>query len=497
MAKNNGMYRKVTQDNFVTEKIDVIQNNLLGSYDDEGNYTIAPQIVEELIELDKVKKTTFGNSIFCVGNLLGYGELVFELLFDSKTHNGKSASATLYLLEDVDKINGYLQNTIKTKLEDFSEDVEDFIEETYDHFNIELEDDDDDDDEGRDRKITDESELEDSFILAKKQFSLLLDKLLSEKFLDEYGKYFTARISTLTKLDNGFCRAVLATFNKQYSMIENLFLQEKNYKMLNELLDKSIEEMSGTKPEFAAEEKAYDNAIKPSLDSFVHNVNKLNERYENKALNMLDKADREKVEEMLEEQEDEKTTDTYESKPSVEQIVNDVKKNTYTQRKQEAETAAPAQVEKTAKVAEAKESTQQASETSAPVQGEASGANFYSEFKKNHTVATPVSTGKVLDTSRSQEVDVHESSTEERAATSLKDRISRLERFKDTSAPVKSAEMGESGMGSVYETLYREKSKKTAQAQSKNRATREMMDNLTPEMLVPRDRYFGDSGMER
>ena len=87
MASNRKLVRAATQDNFVTEKIDVIKNNLLGTYDDEGNYIISSQIVNELLQISKIKKSSFGNSIFCVGNLLGYGELVFELLFDSRTHN--------------------------------------------------------------------------------------------------------------------------------------------------------------------------------------------------------------------------------------------------------------------------------------------------------------------------------------------------------------------------------------------------------------------------
>jgi hypothetical protein len=141
--------RKITQDNFVTEKIDVIKNNLLGSYDNEGNYVISTQIIDELLALKKIKKTSFGNSIFCVGNLLGYGEIAFELSFDSKTDGNNQASAKLYVLEDVDKINGYLQNTIKTCIGDFSESIDDYINQAYSHFNIITEDEDDSEDEGK------------------------------------------------------------------------------------------------------------------------------------------------------------------------------------------------------------------------------------------------------------------------------------------------------------------------------------------------------------
>ena len=64
MASNRKLVRAATQDNFVTEKIDVITNNLLGTYDDNGEYSIAPQIISELIGLKKIKKTSFANSVF-------------------------------------------------------------------------------------------------------------------------------------------------------------------------------------------------------------------------------------------------------------------------------------------------------------------------------------------------------------------------------------------------------------------------------------------------
>ena len=108
--ENGKFVRKTTQDNFITEKVDIFKNNLLGEYDDEGNYEIAPQIVNELIELKKVRKSSYENSMFCVGNLLGFGEISFEICYDKSRDQDNNATAYLYVLEDVDKINGYLQN---------------------------------------------------------------------------------------------------------------------------------------------------------------------------------------------------------------------------------------------------------------------------------------------------------------------------------------------------------------------------------------------------
>lgn len=285
--------RKITQDDFVTEKVDIIKNNLLGSYNENNEYHIAAPIIDELIAIEKLRKTSFGNSVFCVGNLLGYGEIVFEILYNTKTDNN-SAQAYLFVLEDVNKINGYLQNTIRTQIAHFTGEVENFIEQSYEKFNVigTLGDD------GMEKKDLDNINLDDSYILAKKAYSLLLDKLCDEKMLDCYGNYFTARLTALTKMDNDFTNSVLGRFNEEYALIQGVFLQNKNYRTLNELLDKCIEETSGTKPEFVALEEDFNNAIKLDLDKFIHSMSSLNEKSKSKAINLLDKADRSKIEEI-------------------------------------------------------------------------------------------------------------------------------------------------------------------------------------------------------
>lgn len=485
MAKDNKYTRKLTQDNFVTEKIDVIENNLLGTYDEDGNYFIAPQIVEELIELEKVRKKAFGNSIFCVGNLLGYGELVFELLFDAKT-SGNNAAATLYLLEDVDKINGYVQNTIKTKLKDFNRQVDDFIQVTYNYFNITTEEDDDDEeDEGKERKLIDDLSSEDSFIIAKKQYSLLLEKLLEDKYLDAYGKYFTYRMSTLTKLDNEFARTIIASFNRQYKLIENAFLHEKNYKVLNELLDKCVEEVSGTSPQIEVQEKEFNEKVAPALESFTENMDKLSEKYGNKALNMLKKDDREKVTEILEEH-GVQQEQSRESKPNVQQIVNDVKTSQVGVQSQES----TPQVAQTPKqddnasnyIKDMLDSKKQAKES------------LYSSIRENayqQAVDTPIVGGhysqatmnlqenKVVETEKSD--DIEKRTTDNNVAvSSLQSRISRLQKFKDDSYSIEEDRptTASETLESMFDILSKEKEKKSDQVQYKNIKSREDIDNI-------------------
>lgn len=292
---DNSFIKKPTQDNFITEKVDIYKNNLLGEYDDNGNYSIAPQIVQELIDLTKVKKNSYDNSIFCFGNLLGYGEIAFELSFEKNRDSENRATASLYVLEGVDKVNGYLQNTIKTKLADFISNVSDFIEQSYAKFHVINE---GDEDEGREKKTLDELELDDSYILAKRAYMLLLDKLSSEKMLDAYGKYFTARLTNLTKLDNEFSNAVLDSFNQKYELIEDIFLKEKNYKALNELLDSCIEGISGTKEIYITQENAFNEIMSEYLNAFTDSVNKLNDKAEQKAFGLLEPDDRNKMDQM-------------------------------------------------------------------------------------------------------------------------------------------------------------------------------------------------------
>ncbi len=289
--------RKDTQDNFVTEKMDIIKNNLLGEYDDNGNYHIAPQIVSELIELKKVRKSSYNNSMFCSGSLIGYGEIMFEITFDNSRDDEDMATSSLFVLEEVEKVNGYLQNIIKTKIAEFKSTVDNFLDESYSKFHV-TDEDEEGDDEGKEKKSLEDLNIEDSYILAKKAYMLLLSKLSEEKMLDAYGKYFTFRLSKLTKLDNEFSNAVLNSFNERYALIEEVFLKEKNYKALNELLDACIEEISGTKEIFIQQEAEFNVECKDALDIFTESVSKFSDKANAKAFNMLDASDRAKLDQM-------------------------------------------------------------------------------------------------------------------------------------------------------------------------------------------------------
>lgn len=287
-----------TKEDIITDKVDAIRNTLLGSYDDDGNYFISEQIVDELNRLTKLKKTVFNNSIFCVGNKLGYGEIVFEITFEKNTKEDV-AIAKLFVLESVYKVNGYLQNTIKTQIEEFRSTIDNFINKSYDYYKVII---DPDEDEGREKKdITDEI-FSDSFILAKKQYSLAMDKLTRDKYNDIYAKLFARRIEVLKKANNEYSNAVLNHFNEEFGLIEEHFLTDKNYKALNDLLDNSVEFLSGIDPVFEEQEREIEEELEQAYDEFEEEAEKIEDKFEFKAFSLLSKKDKEILKEIKKEE---------------------------------------------------------------------------------------------------------------------------------------------------------------------------------------------------
>ena len=238
MANNLKIQRKSVKDNLIGAKLAIADNALLGSYDSKCNYFISPKIQEELVHIKKYKKTTFGNSLFCVAHHVAYGELVFEITYDKYVEENFSV-ATLYLLENEVKINGYLQNTIKTKICDYSDLIVDFIEKSYEFYNVEI-----DYDEAKDKKVSADVFI-DMYIASKKQYERAIDAICDKKIADLHEKYFNKRMAVLQKMNNPFATQVLEIFNKEHELIDNIFLRDnKDFESLNMLLDKAIEQVS-------------------------------------------------------------------------------------------------------------------------------------------------------------------------------------------------------------------------------------------------------------
>ena len=321
--------KRKTKEDIITDKVDAIRNSLLGSYDDNGNYTISPQIADELKRLKKLKKSVFNNSLYCVSSKLGYGEIVFEITFEKNTDEN-IAIAKLYILESVYKINGYLQNTIKTQLEEYKSSIDNFVKKSYDYYKVIV---DPDEDGGKERKdITDEI-FNESYILAKKQYALAMDKLTEDKYNELYAKLFARRIEVLKGNQNEFSMAVLSHFNREYELIDEYFLTDKNYKALNDLLDNSIEFLAGNDPTMDEDEKQIEEKLAPIYAEFEEEAEKIEDKFEFKAFSMLNKQDKEKIKEIKKE-----TDSKYKQENG---IINEQEIEVEEEQQQKPETAPP------------------------------------------------------------------------------------------------------------------------------------------------------------
>lgn len=321
----NDLLKSNTQDEYATEKVNVISNCLLGNYDETGEYVIPNNIIKELIEVKKLKKSVFKNSVFCGAFIPGYGEMVFEVTFQKNTVK-EVAMSELYVLENEYKVNGYIQNTIRTKIASFTDKLDGFIENTYDHFRISIS---ADERSVKEFKITDEVyTLE--YINAKRNFNINMSKLTKKEYNKLYKDYVTQKLELLKSLNTPYALAVLEKFNQEYAKIEKYFLQDNNYKAVSELLDKCIEDMQNVNPLFVKQEQEFLEKSKPLIDGFAKKASEISEKAHPKAMSDLSKDDRVKNEELEREILEGKTSKPKQqsapAKTVVEQPVNTDKK---------------------------------------------------------------------------------------------------------------------------------------------------------------------------
>lgn len=292
--------RHNTFDNYATEKVDAIFNNLLGDYNEKGEYVIKKEIVEELVLIKKVKKNMFNNSIFCEAE---YGEktLTFEIVFKQNSKQ-KLAKAELNLLEMVEKANGFVYNTIKTLLSNYTEVLsDDFINKALLVFNVMPS-----DTESVGKEYDENEEFNAKHIAARTELNNKLKKLNASTYDKFFEEYFFKRLNILERLNNEFSSIVLTNFNDEYSKIERKFLVNEKGKVVNRtlsyLLDMAIESASiqnrfdalNTKGKlvssnFSKAEKEYNQLIEPFQTELINDINSANSKGLNKILNSIKK----------------------------------------------------------------------------------------------------------------------------------------------------------------------------------------------------------------
>ena len=271
--KNDIEYYKATQRN------DVIDNGLLGDYNMVGAYVVNNAIVAELLKIKKVYTDSFGKSIFCESLKLFDGKPIkFRLNINSGVPTHTKVTASLELMEDIKRVNGFYTNTnivlLASKVYDDKKDVNKKI---FKDFNISQID-------------RDESgaKVENNFDV--RNILLRLDTLkdLKESAVPVNAKLekmlFEKRMKVL--LSSPKCAPLIEEFNRQIFHCRDKFLikSDKNYyRYINQVLD-TVLEMRGfelTDKDIWKQLKEigleYSKVLNQSLDMVYANQEKLDE----------------------------------------------------------------------------------------------------------------------------------------------------------------------------------------------------------------------------
>ena len=161
----------------------------------------------------------------------GYGKIDFAIKIRSNNQNGM-VTATLQLLETIDRANGYYQNTNTASIANYTaKESNNFIVDMLKHFNVVSK-----KEEGFLKKDKVEEDVD--LIIARKKYEDLLRKGSEEKIDAAFKSLYEKRLKLLARSEAG--KKILAEFNNEAYKINGWFIKEGMpgyYKYLNQVLD--------------------------------------------------------------------------------------------------------------------------------------------------------------------------------------------------------------------------------------------------------------------
>ena len=246
------------------EQIDVYDNLLLGDWLKDGTYKIDDAIRQELVNISKYYTSAFGDNMFCetYDKIGDFGKLEFAIKIQNNVPKKGYITATLSILEDIDRANGYYQNTNAGFVTSYSElDTPSFIVDCYAKFHIY---------QKKEDGLISKEHAEIDHILARKKE--LLDK--KQKLMPKLDGYFKNVVDKkMRALKNSQVgQKIIDEFYGEGATITGFFIKDgmPGYsRYLNQMLDGVLDVHS--------EEILQDIKLKASLNeannSFVNELN--------------------------------------------------------------------------------------------------------------------------------------------------------------------------------------------------------------------------------
>lgn len=212
----------------------VIDNLMLGNYDEFGEYIVQDEIKEELIKCEKMIIDNYENILFVKTtnpvNAFSYINFAVKVITNTQTNQN---TAILELLEPIYKAKGFVENTQTTILKRITLPNNDiFRQEVYKAFNIKL------NANGEGQKIATEDDFKNT--IDRKIRLLYLKKQSFGKMNGYYEICYNKNVEELKKTEIG--KKVIEQTNKDEKIAQKyLNVQPNDFKVKVELLNKNIE----------------------------------------------------------------------------------------------------------------------------------------------------------------------------------------------------------------------------------------------------------------
>lgn len=212
----------------------VVDNLMLGNYDEFGEYIVQDEIKEELIKCEKMIIDNYENILFVKTtnpvNAFSYINFAVKVITNTQTNQN---TAILELLEPIYKAKGFVENTQTTILKRITLPNNDiFRQEVYKAFNIKL------NANGEGQKIATEDDFKNT--IDRKIRLLYLKKQSFGKMNGYYEICYNKNVEELKQTEIG--KKVIEQTNKDEKIAQKyLNVQPNDFKVKVELLNKNIE----------------------------------------------------------------------------------------------------------------------------------------------------------------------------------------------------------------------------------------------------------------
>lgn len=253
-------------------EISVYKNNLLGYYNFNNVYMVNQDIIDNIMEYPKVVESQTDNSIFCSCYLCGFGTLNFQIEI---TKENNMIVSTMYLLENISKVNGYVKDTMKTPLVRFEAREEtDYLPRILYAFKL-------CDDSSVMEQPSEEETLK-SYIYVRKHFNQTMFDSLNSAYNKEFKELVDKQINYLKSNKSEFSKTVLNSFNAKEKELKDSFLKNGktiDYYALFELLNMCVEETIANNLAFTKHYKDYCRNLYLATQFAMRSIKEQNMKY--------------------------------------------------------------------------------------------------------------------------------------------------------------------------------------------------------------------------